>query len=335
MTYGTLFPAQHAHADLPSLSWTAPAGCPESGAVRKRIAAWLGKPDADGAPDAPVRASGVVTRSRSGYKLTLTVTEDGVSGTRRLTGKDCQQLSETAAFLIAVSSDPNAAASAPPEDSAPPPPVRETEPAAAPPAKEPTPPAPPAAQATPPAPSREDGPWSLYGAGFGGVWQSKLPDLQALPGGSIGAAYRILHVELRGAVAYPREHHILTAGGDGVARVSTQFYGLATCALWQISSRLRAGPCGTVSLLRTKAHSKNIIDKESVIKLWSVFGLGAQAAITVVRHLELFGEGGAATQIYDRPRFTVDNTAVTSARIAYYGWVGARIRWGLPPRARP
>ena len=337
MTYGAALPAQRAHADLPALSWSAPANCPDSSAVRQRIAAWLHKPELADAPDGAVRATGVVTRSRGGYKLTLTVTEAGVSGTRSLFGKDCRQLSDTAAFLIAVSSDPNAAASEPPAAGAPEPPaVPEAKLAPAPPSAEATPatPTPPTSQAA----RRDDGPWSVHGSGFGGLWQSKLPGLQALAGGSVGGAYGIWQAELRGAFAFPREAQIQRTGGrvPGIARASTQSYGLAVCALWSVGARLRGGPCASLSLLNTQASTDGVEKRGTAYKLWSVVGLGAQASVELVRHFELFGEGGATVPVYDRPVFTLDDTQVLrAAKGAYYGWLGARIRWGISSRAKP
>ncbi|MDB4991402.1 MAG: hypothetical protein JWN04_6580, partial [Myxococcaceae bacterium] len=91
---------------LPELHWSAPPECPDAEHVRQRVASLLAGSAAASAASA-VRAAAVVTHHRSGYKLALTVKSAAASGLRTLRGADCSELSETAAWLIAVTIDPD------------------------------------------------------------------------------------------------------------------------------------------------------------------------------------------------------------------------------------
>ncbi|HYJ10717.1 MAG TPA: hypothetical protein VEX18_16960, partial [Polyangiaceae bacterium] len=156
------------------LAWTAPTSCPSQVEVQQRIDSLLGPSSAR----TTARATALITATRAGYQLKLTLS-GGVEGSRRLSGKDCNALAESAAFLIAVAIDPSLPGTQPVPDPPPPPaPPAEEQPPAAP-APTPTPPLP----APLPAPTRSA--W-FHAAGFGGLWRA-LDPVQVQLGGALGA----------------------------------------------------------------------------------------------------------------------------------------------------
>ena len=324
----------HAYAlDMPALQWTAPAACPDVEHMRQRVAVWLRvEPELAPGKTANVQASGVVRETQAGsYTLLLTVTEAGASGTRTLVGKDCQQLGETAAFLIAVAIDPNAQ---PPAEGVASEPAVDMPAAPSEPAKTvaPVPPPPPS-----PGKERESSRWSLHAAGVAGLWNAALPRLTADFGGSVGFGYGILLAELRGSSALPRRQDIGSQGGG--VRSRSESYGLAACALW--GARFRGGPCTSLSLHVTHAHSEVKMPAPDSHVVWSALGLSAQGVVELVREgplaLELFGEAGGSAAISPRPSFHLDGPmdALTGSRLAYSAWLGLRFRWELSHTRRP
>ncbi|MDB4975878.1 MAG: hypothetical protein JWN48_4219 [Myxococcaceae bacterium] len=292
--------------------------------MRQRIASLLSQLPASAGERPVVQATGVVTRTRRDYKLVLTVRSDQAKGTRSLRAEDCTALSETAAWLVAVTVDPDV-----PEASTTP------EPASAP----ATPPAA-TAEAAPPAvlepfvpvPSRSL--WSVHAGAFAGPVQDDVKAQTRLQlGGVVGVGRQVLELELRYGFALPRERRVREVR----AEASTQSVGLAGCALW--GGRLRAGPCASLSTMVTRAEARGLAPPaRASTQLWWGAGLGGQAAVEIVRHLELFGEGGLVLAISDRPSFTIGSpeTVVLATReLSYYARLGLRYRWALSPRRVP
>lgn len=86
------------------LHWTAPAACPDRAALLATIDATLGEvPDAE---RRPVTVHGSVTPHGSdGFVLHLEL-DDGHAGTRELRGPSCEELTDAAALVIAMTIDP-------------------------------------------------------------------------------------------------------------------------------------------------------------------------------------------------------------------------------------
>jgi hypothetical protein len=319
-----------AQARALELVWTAPAACPSQADVKQRIDALLeapGKPAASGAQSA--RASAKLTSTRSGYRLTLTLHGEGIEGTRSLSGNDCAELAETAAFLIAVAIDPSLPGAAPPAPE--PAPTPEPPPAA------PEPPAPAPLPPPKPAPTEVLLPFSLQVSGFGGLWSGGLPRPQTQAGGSVGIATGRVQIEFRGSSDFLARQNV--NGGieqDGMQHTgrfesrSVQFE-LALCHLW--GARFFAGPCGSAALVRSFARGKDFTDNRHDALFWATASLAGQAGIRVNRWLEPFLEGGLGLSISERPRFVVRAAGAQADKptdanmLVPYGRVGVRFRW--------
>ncbi|MDB4987098.1 MAG: hypothetical protein JWN04_2276, partial [Myxococcaceae bacterium] len=188
-------------------------------------------------------------------------------------------------------------------------------------------PAPPALRTPVVAPPARASAWSLQGGAFAGVWQVDHPALpRAQLGGSVGFGWELLDVELRGALALPREQ----SGSDGLrVRSETQSYGVAGCV--HLGGRFRVGPCTGVSLLVTDAETRGVSPASSKRALWAALTLGAQASVELVPHLELVGEGGISTALSPRPSFTFGESVTRAVAVGVYGRLGMRFRWALAP----
>lgn len=93
-------------AEAVSLTWQAPAGCPDAAAVRRALAGYLGEgPSAEAG--AAVRAAARVTQGGGAYRLVLrTQTASGVS-VRETTADDCAVLVDATAVIVAIAVDPS------------------------------------------------------------------------------------------------------------------------------------------------------------------------------------------------------------------------------------
>jgi hypothetical protein len=302
----------------PRVSWTAPEGCPDTRVIEQRIAALLGAPPATGDARALVQATGVITHGRGGFNLTLSVKGPDASGTRKLAGADCTALSETAAWLVAVTIDADA-------PSTPPPPP---EPTPKPPEPAPTPPpVPPKKRLAPP--SAPVPRWSVHGGALGGVSSLHLPNPQVQLGGSLGAGFDFVLAELRFGKALDDE----VTAGQGDAHSNTQSYALAVCTLW--GKRFRVGPCASIALMRTHAESRRVPIPEEATARWANASLGAHASAQLISHLDLFVEGGMQGPVSQRPEFTLrpdDITVIGPAQLGWYAHVGVRVRWLISRR---
>lgn len=314
------------------LTWTAPAACPSQADVKQRIDTLLEAPGKPATSDAQsASASAKLTSTRSGFKLVLTLHGEGIEGTRTLSGDDCAELAETAAFLIAVAIDPSLPGAAPPSPE--PAPTPEPPPVAPEPAPAPIPP--------PKAASREVPlPFSLQVSGFGGLWHAGLPSLQAQAGGSVGLAFGRVQVELRGAHEFLAKQalnggmepdNIVRQGRRRIESSSVNLE-LAVCHLW--GARFFVGPCGSVAVVRSFARGREFLeDKPDRALFWVTASLAAQTGIRVNRWLETFIEGGAGMPISKRPNFVVlENRApvgepTTANMFIPYGRLGVRFRW--------
>lgn len=115
-----------------TLTWSAPASCPDTAAVSARIDRLLGGPPK--ATDRRLEAVATVEAIPRGFRLEITLTADGATSGRILQGAICESVADAAALVIALAFDPEAVAAqeqkqaasegpeAPPQNNTPPPP---------------------------------------------------------------------------------------------------------------------------------------------------------------------------------------------------------------------
>jgi len=101
-----------------SLSWQAPAECPDEARVRRAVEQLLGEGPP---PPANVSARAVVEHTASGHwNVRLTTVRDGMTGERVVESESCQSLADATALILALTIDPSrVAARAPGAASAP------------------------------------------------------------------------------------------------------------------------------------------------------------------------------------------------------------------------
>jgi hypothetical protein len=303
--------------------WSAPANCADQGEVERRVAAIIARPRWP----ADLRASGRVAARRGGFKLDLTIDLAGRHAARALTSPSCETLALTAAWLIAVSMDPNLALSAPAAAAENAPAEEQAQPAAtsaaagseragaasgaeAEPSKE-QPAAPSTSAARPartpnaaesavvPRATKPNGQRALWGraGAFTGLWSAGLPGPQVSLGARAGLGFGLGYLELRGAHAFARARR----GPLGSVQVDNQELGIAGCAQW--GDHLRGGPCLTLSALRTHARMDGARSGGDDVIFWANAGAGANLAYVVHAPLELHAEAGLSLPISARPRF--------------------------------
>jgi len=100
-------PAVEPQAELPGLllSWQAPAGCRDRDAVLARIAELLGRPPEAGMSHA-IEANVTIARHEDGYRLELFTRYTNQDGRRMLVAKTCDEVTDTAALVLAVLMNP-------------------------------------------------------------------------------------------------------------------------------------------------------------------------------------------------------------------------------------
>jgi len=350
-------------AQVATLSWSAPRGCPDKAYVAAQLIARQRQPLRR---DLKVRAR-VQRAARARYVLWLVLHADDYHAERRLESKSCSSVTDAALWLIAVALDPNLSAG--PVEPVPPsaapltqaPPTTTVDRPAAPastgadrsqspsvaradgPPSAPasatettamavvvTPAAPattqPAARGAGRAPWRVD--WSAlprwWRAGlFGGVWSAALPAPQASVGARLGLGLGVLYAELRGALELPREQRVADASA---VRFATQDLGLALCSQW--GDRVRAGPCATATALRTTGSTRGETESDEQALPWGAAGVSLELGFRPVRGLEIMLETGVQLPISARPRFTVPGVGevAVASPVTVYARLGLGFR---------
>jgi hypothetical protein len=105
------------------LSWTAPAACPSANSVREEILRRVGATDRDPVSEPIVAEVEIHATSTGSFQLSLRTTAGEAIGERELSGRDCGQLADAVALVLALLISPKAPL-------APEPPPRQATPAA-------------------------------------------------------------------------------------------------------------------------------------------------------------------------------------------------------------
>jgi hypothetical protein len=296
--------AASVRAQQPDVAWSAPEGCPDEPALQARVGQLLARSEVS----EPLHAVGRITRQGDGYTLSLELDHGGHHGSRVLEGPSCASLAEAAAFLIAVTVDPNLE---PPAEQPGTPAQPEPEPRASPePARRP---AEPAAAAAPGSPRIEG-----YRAALTvGAFHAGLAGPGAELGLALGLSFGWLRAELRGGHVFARTDDAVASGVRG--RFASQHLGLAACPEW--GRRVRGGPCLWVSGLRTQAITRGLPGGRELSLFWAAAGPSLAARARLTGRLELSLEAGVGLPLSARPRFVVAG-AGTIGEVAYLSGFG-------------
>jgi hypothetical protein len=221
-----------------TLSWQAPAGCPDQASERAEIHRRLA--GADRRATEPIVANGEIRRDPSvGYVLSLRTVVGDTTGERVLSGQDCLELAQAAALILAMLINPEAVQGEPPS----PPPA---------------PPSPP-----PPSPPR---------AAIGGGLDALLA-MGVLPGWAEGLALRffygrgIISASAQVAGFLPKEKRAPVWPG-----ATASFYrldsALEICATKTVGQRFGGTLCLGGSLARLHGRSAGVTNPGQAAGTW-------------------------------------------------------------------
>jgi hypothetical protein len=301
--------AGHAQAGAPlTLSWSAPAPCPQDAEFRAQIERFL-RQSLSERREQDIAISGTVRELASGdFRLLLQVKTGRGDQRRDFSHRECRELVEAAALVSALAIDPTVVVESAQE------PLGEPEPTRAPSTSEPVaPPSPstPAASPSPPpkpAPatrSRGDSPTgrlhpSLLALGFAG--NSALPDVGAGLGARAAAGPGRLRLVLRGIYWLERFLPVNQSSGAGVA-VSAWAVGLRACGE-PLTGSISLWACLGVDGGQLRAKGEGLENRRTARERWDV--LTAELAAVHV------ASSGLTTQLgfevgrgLERPRITV------------------------------
>lgn len=342
--------ASRGQAQQIDLAWRAPASCPAAAHVRDRIAALLTSARSERYAlrvDARVQRAG----KQGSYRIALRVVSTQHHAARVLEASDCAELAETAAWLVALTVDPELRPTEPapepaPDTIEPAAPSTATGDRAASQAEAPaqtaqrasrataneapkSPSAPPQSSSSPHEAAKAEltdrapgPPWPRsfrLGANVGMV-SGQGPGLQVGLGAFAGYSVGAFYTQARFLGSVPREVRIA-----GPAQVHVWALGaeLAECALF--GAALRVGPCIDVMILRSAADLTGLSAGRDRAYWWGVGGGGLALFWRVWKQLEFSLAGAAHLPLSRRPRFVVQGfgPVVTAA-----AW-SADIRVGL------
>jgi hypothetical protein len=306
---GPLAQVAAAHAPELALTWQAPADCPDQARMQTRVEGLLAQ---HAGPWADLHATARVEKRGHRFWLTMQLVVQGHQARRELSANNCGELSEVAAWLLAVAIDPQS--SLPTASAAPAPDPAPTQPGYAEPASDTE--HPPRASAVP-TPST---PKSNYRVGiFTGLSSVGLAGPTASMGARAGVGVGRLVLELFAVEHFQRSTALDAIGGSG--QFASQELGLAGCVVW--GEQLHAGPCLALSGLRTEAMAVGDQQDRSTM-LWAIGTLSLTLNYRVSGSFQLRLDGGLLTSLTTRPHFEVD--AVMVGQAARNGGV---IRFGV------
>jgi hypothetical protein len=210
-----------------SVTWDAPASCPDLRRVRAAIAAALGASTRE-QNLSPLAASGTVTEGEGRFRLLIRLRSTGASETKSLEAATCETLADAFALVVAFTFDPSAGHRPPPTVDAP-------EPSNATPVASP--------RAPPPAPAEGAGarlmagplialgagalPFPAYGVGArvavetgprwelaGMFWPEQPASVPAQPSRTVGADVWLATVQPSACLSFARGAVASCAGGE-------------------------------------------------------------------------------------------------------------------------
>jgi len=284
------------------------------------------------ASGAQADAVGKVARKGARWTLQLTLDVQGRRATRTLSAADCASLSDTAAWLVAVSIDPQLPPPAADRDSSP----ASSDPAAAATA--------PAASTTPAEAADEEKPQSPEGEEGGdasseddsraapaiswrlGIYSGAFAGGLAGPNPSLGARFGL---EIDGfSLDLAFAHHFamgreLAEPSEGESVFSAQELALSGCYGW--GSEVRIGPCAVVSGLRVQGNVEHIAQPEPQSVLWSTLGASIAIAYRGYAPWQVFADGGLWLSLSKRPHFEVEELG----SVGDGADLGGRVRLGV------
>lgn len=256
VSIGEAAPSQTEELAL-SLSWQAPAGCPDLASERAEIARRLGA--AERPSTEPIVASGEIRHDpTAGYVLSLRTQVGGTTGERVLTGQDCRQLADAAALILAMLINPEAAMEEPaPAPAAPPPP--------------------------PPAPQ----PRHTLGVGIDALLATGV-----LPRWAEGLALRVFYgkglilvaAQIAGFLPQRVDAPVWPKATASFIRLDSA---LQACATTPSDRRLGAMLCLGGSLVRLHGRSAGVSDSDEATGYWIEAAAEASVHMQVTAHLRL------------------------------------------------
>jgi hypothetical protein len=292
-------------ADAIPLAWDAPAECPDEAAVRARVAGLLAASNVETiAPGFVISAR--VRTTAEGYRLDLDLGE----GQRQIEARECGELADAAALIVAIAIDPFALASAEP-------------------ALEPAPPEP---DPPPRTPSRAIDPFEPPLVSTAGVAdrtgvRRSVPTL-AMRGGAgvdvalwrpVGASFvlgfgvvgRGYRVDLLGRYAAP-SHAIAPSHRAIYASTQQWSIGIAACysATFERVRALELPLCGgaEVGAMHARGHGTAIVPRANRAP-WVAVSAGPGFAWKLGRRVALWASAEAVVLI-TAPRFVTDRGTV-------------------------
>jgi hypothetical protein len=280
-------------AQLPlELTWDVPEGCPDSGAVVRRVEQiLLGPAHATTLVIANAKVRSVATGR---FELTLTMRTGDVEQTRTLDAPSCAALAEASAVVIALAIDPSHDTSETPAPAEPPreAPTTPSLPAAV------TPPTPPVMVPIARPPSR-----LAVGIGLAAVIESGT--LPSLAGGlDLAAALRAQgwRLGIHGTLWLPQHPIFDEASGAGASFDMVQL-GAFGGYLWPAGA-FAFGPCAEVAVSFVRVEGFDIRDSHSSWTSWPSVIAGARAEARITGHFGLFARADLLFPL-DRPTFTL------------------------------
>lgn len=306
------------HNAAPTLQWSAPAVCPDGHAVRSRVEQIIGRALREG--DEGVRVVAHVTDDEP-PRLRLAITSDSGSRERVIGGRDCAELAEVAAVLIAVAVDPSASP-LPPE----PPPEPAPSPAQS---VDATPPSTsPARRRPPPTRARPDASRERAAKPGGTIHVAPGLGLGAVPGPTavlaVGAGVRWLHARID--LAFEQWFARPAAVADTDATVDVRAFRVGARGCWvPTAGRVVELPlCAGVfaGAMRGEAHGVPRTNAQRIA--WAGAQLEAGLMFAPLRDRRWFAVGPMLRlqASFVRPAFSLDGLGVAH-RTGVMGFVGA------------
>lgn len=297
-------PDADAPTTSPTLRWSAPMGCPTDADVRTRVEALIGRSLRDHDEAAQIDAE--ITASTP-PQLRLVVRSDSGTRERTIAAKDCTELAEIAAVVIAVTLDPSASLRAP--EPAPPP-------------DEPSPPAPPPAP-RPVDPSPRVGGLVRLG---GGVGLGPLPAVAGVLDGEIGARWKHARLVVGVEHQFPTEVTLRPSGAG--ARVALTAVRVVGCYVGTVGKRVEFPICAGASAGVMSARGFGVPRRERKRLPWAGAHLETGVTVIALRWLA-FGLIGRVGVPFVRPGFALDDFGVVhrAAPAAFTGLATIELRF--------